>query len=207
MMVTPKVGPADKPQFPPGSKPLTRTSRGSLELKISGMKLLEVLELIIGDSSGAIVVSTLKMKIFTKNRIFLWFYSFFKKWFSTWWVCWVRWHQCRLLDLDACRLSRLRWWLRKTSWSYKSGLSFCKRRKSSWLWTPSSGWVLARAGQPSDSSDANRRVGWSLERLWAPPSIRRRRRPMAREQQKRRVEAFRRTCRSQTAKKKCCCCI
>jgi hypothetical protein len=71
MMVTPKVGPADKPQFPPGSKPLTRTSRGSLELKISGMKLLEVLELIIGDSSGAIVVSTLKMKIFTKNRIFL----------------------------------------------------------------------------------------------------------------------------------------
>ena len=128
----------------------------------------------------------------------------FLKWFSTWWVCWVRWHQCRLLDLDACRLSRLRWWLRKTSWSYKSELSSCKRRKSSWLWTPSSGWVLARAGQPSDSSDANRRVLWSLERLWEPPSIRRRRRPMAREQQKRRVEAFRRTCRLQ---KKCCCCV
>ena len=126
----------------------------------------------------------------------------FLKWFSTWWVCWVRWHQCRLLDLDACRLSRLRWWLRKTSWSYKSELSSCKRRMSSWLWTPSSGWVLARAGQPSDSSDANRRVWWSLERLWEPPSIRRRRRPMAREQQKRRVEAFRRTCRLQTAKKK-----
>lgn len=54
MIVTPKDGPADGPHVPPGKRPLTNTSLGSLELTISGIKLET-------DSSGAVVVSTLRI--------------------------------------------------------------------------------------------------------------------------------------------------